>query len=198
MEKQISQENTVAKNARTSSFLRWALTIAIMIVLNLVFNYGIYSFYKPAEYDAFCPASITAQNYTEANLCTENGGQWTEYQTKDSPVVAVSTKPIVAQVEPSGYCNATYTCQKNYETSQNFYNRNVFIVLVILGILALVGSFFFMKYESVAYGFASGGVLSLIIGSVRYWSNMQDIMRLVVLVVCLAILIWLGVKKMKE
>lgn len=190
MENQNSQEKNT--HTHTSSFLRWTLTFAIAIVLNLIFNYGLYSFYKPVEYEAFCPLTLTNQNYTEENLCTQNGGQWNSYtQNKDARQSVVAT-------EPSGFCNVTYTCQKSYEVNQALYNRNVFIVLVVFGIASLVAAFFYFQYATVAYGLALGGLLSLVIGSVRYWSNMQDTIRLIVLVVCLIVLIWVGVKKLKE
>ena len=50
----------------------------------------------------------------------------------------------------------------------------------------------------VSLGFSLGGVLALIIGAIRYWSNMQDVLRVVVLAVALAALVWIGIKKIKE
>ena len=42
------------------------------------------------------------------------------------------------------------------------------------------------------------GVLGRIISSVRYWSNLQDVYRFLLLVVALATMIWLGCKKIKS
>ena len=39
------------------------------------------------------------------------------------------------------------------------------------------------------------GVLGLVISSMRYWSHLQDVYRFTLLGVALAILIWVGYKK---
>jgi hypothetical protein len=98
----------------------------------------------------------------------------------------------------SGYCNQEFTCQQKFEDANKVYNRNVFIVFTVVGIAALAASVFAGAAEAVALGLSFGGVLSLIIGSVRYWSDMEDILRVVILGVALAALIWTAYKKFKD
>jgi hypothetical protein len=78
------------------------------------------------------------------------------------------------------------------------YDRNVFIVLVITGTALLIGGVFLTTAEAVALGFSFAGVLSLIIGTIRYWSSMDERLRVVVLGCALVALVWLGVKKFKD
>jgi predicted membrane metal-binding protein len=78
------------------------------------------------------------------------------------------------------------------------YNRNVFVTLVILGVLSLVAGFFIRKSASVSLGLSLGGVLALVVASVRYWSDMNDYLRVAVLAVALVILVILGIKKIKD
>ncbi len=128
-------------------------------------------------------------------MCTEAGGSWSE----NTYPVAPDKSGVSNPVQVNGYCNATYTCGNNFNDAEGMYNRNVFIMLIILGILSLVlGAYATHLSSVVSLGFSFGGVLSLIIGSMRYWSNMQDVLRVVVLAVALAALVWIGIKKIKE
>jgi hypothetical protein len=70
--------------------------------------------------------------------------------------------------------------------------------MIIVGTLLLVGSIFLVGVEAVSLGFSFGGILSFIVGTVRYWSNMDERLRVVVLGIALAALVWVGIKKFKE
>ena len=180
---------------KTARFVKWALIVAIVVVLNLFLNYAISLVYKTPTFDGFCPASITNQTYTDAGMCTKAGGQWTE----TTMPVPTDKSGVSNPVTVSGYCNATYSCSQNFDKAQSVYNRNVFIVLVILGIAAIAfGAYMTHLSSVVSLGFSFGGVLALLIGSIRYWSDMQDVLRVVVLAVALAALVWIGIKKIKE
>jgi hypothetical protein len=78
------------------------------------------------------------------------------------------------------------------------YNRNVFVALVILGVISLIAGFFIRRSAAVSLGLSLGGVLALVVASVRYWSDMNDYLRLGVLAVALVLLVYLGIKKVKE
>jgi hypothetical protein len=72
------------------------------------------------------------------------------------------------------------------------------VALVILGVLSLITGFFIRKSAAVSLGLSLGGVLALVVGSVRYWSDMNDYLRVAVLAVALVILVVIGVKKVKD
>ena len=98
----------------------------------------------------------------------------------------------------TGWCNLQYTCSNNFNDATRIYNRNAFIVLVLLGIMAIIASFFVIGTEAVSLGLSLGGVVSTIVGSVQYWSDMDDKLRFGVLLVGFIVLIWLGIKKVRE
>ena len=98
----------------------------------------------------------------------------------------------------SSYCNATYTCQKQYEEAMKIYNRNVFVIFVIAGILLLAGSVWRPLAGVISLAFSFGGVLAFLIGATRYWSDMDDVLRVLILGAALASLISLVWKKFKE
>jgi hypothetical protein len=181
--------------AKSNWAIKWALILGITIVLNLFFSYGISLIYKTPTFEGFCPIEVTSQTYTDKVMCTKAGGQWTE-NTYPAPI---DKSGVTNPVQVNGYCNATYTCSQHFDTAQSLYNRNVFIILVILGILSLAfGAFIAARSSVVSLGFSLGGVVALIIGAIRYWSNMQDVLRVVVLAVALAALVWIGIKKIQE
>jgi hypothetical protein len=49
--------------------------------------------------------------------------------------------------------------------------------------------------EVLALAFSWGGVLSLFIASLRYWSDANNILKVIILAIALGSLIWTAVKK---
>jgi hypothetical protein len=195
---------------RPNKILKWLLILGIVIVLNLFFVYGIKVLYHEPTFDNFCPVNQVTQSPATQAECVAVGGGWTNYstpvqyvpvQSTTEAVPAVTpqktTSPIIA-TQPAGYCDVNFTCQKNFTTAESVYNRNVFVALVILGVLSLVAGFFISGSAAVSLGLSLGGVLALIVGSVRYWSDMNDYLRVAVLAVALVVLIAIGVKKVRD
>ncbi len=193
------------------NFKKVILAFSIMVVLNIFFNMGISAFYKQPKWEDFC-SKINA-NYLSKNSCESVGGFWVpntvsyDYKGVDQ---AAPTKPIAVApctitngvtscpIDQGYHCDVSVEqnkCQAAYTDKINIYNRNVFIVLIVLGIASVIGGFFFERSGAVSLGLSLGGVLSLLIGTIRYWSSMQEFFRFAVSGVALAALIWLGVKK---
>ena len=176
--------------------MKWILVLAILIVLNLLFAYSIQVFYPEPNYQDYCPvAQVTIQPKTQEE-CIAKGGGWTDFQN-------APTKPIPARLDEygnpilTGSCDINFTCNKKLEADRDIYQRNVFVARVILGMLALIVGFAVAQYEAVSLGLSLGGVLSLFIATVAYWSKLGQYFQVIVLAIALAALIWLGVKKMK-
>jgi len=189
--------NTQGHTGRKSGFGKWAVIIAIVIVLNLFFNYAISLVYKAPSFDQYMPTSQVVEPITNKEDCLKVGGQWTDpdtrYQTS-VPEPAQLTKPAPAAV---GYCDPNYTKQMQFTAAQKTYDRTVFIMLVILGVISLVlGAVFANAILSLA--FLWGGVLSLIIASMRYWSDADNLLKVIILAVALGALIWIAVKKLSK
>jgi hypothetical protein len=172
---------------RNLTWKRVSLTLAIVVVLNLFFNVGVRTFYPGPKHEDYCPASIFEKSYDTRDACVAAGGAW-----RAEPVRVVDEKRI------TGYCDAGAACQKEYEEVQSVYNRNVFIVLLVAGTLSLVIGMFLQSSLSVANGLLYGGVLSYVIATIRFWSNMDDYVRFVILGIVLAFLIALGIKKLRD
>lgn len=178
------------QSPNTSKALVWTIAMAVVIVVNLLFYYAIAMVYAEPKYNDFCPVVTTS--YLDAESCVKNGGQWSNYQ--------MSPKEITVAIEkqqPTGWCDANFTCNESYNQEHSIYNRNVFIILIALSLVVLgIGAF--VALPALSLGFSWAGVLSLIIASVRYWSDADNWMRVLILVVALGLLVWLAIKKFRK
>lgn len=176
----------MAKNKIRGGFPVKNVLIALAIALISVFfvAYATQSFYPSPDYERYCNYSNQVDYLTKSS-CEENGGQWNPY---------IGEKPIGEN--RTGYCYANYQCEKDYREDSEAYERNVFFVNMILGLLIVVLSFI-LTFETVSNGFMSGGVLLLFYGSVRYWGNLSNSLRTIMLGIVLVVLVWVAYKKLK-
>lgn len=94
-------------------------------------------------------------------------------------------------------CGEEYQeCTEDAEDARNSYKLKVFIIMVVIGIAAITGSFF-IGVDAVSTGIMGGGLLTIFVGAIQNWGNFQDWMKFIILGVVLFILVWLGYKKLK-
>lgn len=174
---------------KQSNFVKVSIIIAIVIVMNLFFNYAVSLVYKEPVMDSFIKPTQVLEAITTKDKCVSVGGQWSEnvYPSIDAK----------GKTEVQGYCNENYTKQLNYDAARKIYEKKVFITLIILGIISLISGGF-VTISVLAVAFAWGGVLSLIVASVRYWSQADNLAKVVILALALGILIWLAIKKFNK
>lgn len=178
-----------------SRFLKWVLIAAIIIVLNLFFVFSVQLVYKSPTYEQFCPQEQVHIVPEIKDECVAIGGQWNEgnFIQKGLPQPARLEPPVIKE-ERQGYCNESFTCSKNFDDARKMHERNFFVALVALGTATLIAGLLLRMFEVVAASFSAGGVLTLIIASVRYWSEMDEYLRVIVLGIALAALIFVGVR----
>lgn len=192
------------------------LGIAIVMVLTFFFGYGIDTFYKDPKYEDFC-GEREFKNYEAKEECEANNGKWTGYgEERPIPMKPVEVSQYsctsVSENEDGtlnincesknaersgGYCEIDFYCRKDYNNARQVYNRNVFVISVIFGLIAIVVGTY-LKITSVSAGIMGGGVLIIIYGSLRYWADMNEYFRFGILAITLAVLIWIGYKKFKK
>ncbi len=182
-------ESSIA-TSRTPRFVRWALTLGIVVVLNLFFAV-ILSIALPApDYNAYCP-SATAPTPQNAADCDSAGGTWTEYPT---PAPAGATKPVA----PSGYCDLTAKCQVPFQNAVDAHALYAFVAMMVFGIASLFVGFLPLGSSAVANGLSYGGVVALVIGSASYWGTAGNWLRLIIAAIALGALMYVGVKKFRD
>lgn len=158
-----------------STVAKWALVIGIVIVMNLFFNYALSLVYKAPDYSAYFPQTQVVPTLNTEQDCLAVGGQWNNEK-------------------PNGYCNPDFTKQKQFDAAQKHYNRIIFIALVVLGVVSLICGMLLVN-TALSLALSWGGVLSLIIASMRYWSDANNLLKVGILAVALIGLIWTAVKK---
>ena len=67
---------------------------------------------------------------------------------------------------------------------------------MVISVTVLVAGII-LKAEAISLGFSMAGVLGLIISSMSHWNHLQDVYRFLLLGVALAVLVWVGYKKIK-
>lgn len=174
----------------TSRVLKWSLIFGIVIVLNMFFSYTLSLVYHEPQYNNYCPVSNEVAPVSTKAECFATGGQW---NANNYPTPAGVTTPA-----PAGYCNVDFTCGNDFNTAQSNYDRNVFIALVVLGAITVALGNFLRGNELLGQALSLSGVLSFIIASMRYWSYAGQWLKVVILAIALAILIWVAIKKFKD
>lgn len=170
-------------------FVRWALLIAIVIVLNVFFFVFQQNIFPSPKYDAYCPQP-TQKARTE-KACTAQNGVWNAYPSEPSNVT--QSKSSI-----TGYCNYYATCQPKYEQARSTQHLYAFVLLMTLGIIALIIGFIPIGSYIVSSGLSYGGVLALLIASMQYWSDAGSLLRLSISAIALIILLYVGMRNFKD
>ena len=157
------------------------LALVIAIVFASLVGYAIEVFDESPDWQDFCGKVRAPKVIGE--------GEDRIVETQESCEADVGAKCM------NGYCNYNYQCEMDYETAEDKHSLTVFLVAVPAGLIALfVGVV--LGLPSVSSGLMLGGVFSIFYGTVRYWDNFSDVVRVVILAIALALLIWLGYKKL--
>lgn len=179
-----------------SKVLKWSLIVGIVIIINMFFNYALSLAYKNPLYEAYCPTQQVNEVIDTQKACVEKGGQW---NANNQNIGVKGASPYIDNiVVPAGYCNTQFTCQNNYNVAQKIYDRNVFITLVILGAICVALGSFLKSNLLIGMALSLAGVLSFIIASMRYWTSADDLIKVIILAIALAILIGVAIKKFKD
>lgn len=151
--------------------------IAVFVLTLFVSIYGVDTIYDKPEYEDFCPNSYWDVPEMNESVCFDNGGKWQNYERK------------VPDGEP-GYCDRDYMCREAYELKQERYSMNLFLVSVPLGILILIGGFYFFSLEAIGLGIMAGGVGTMLRGVGTYWRYSEDWLRFLISLVGLVVVIY--------
>ena len=182
------------------------ISIAIIFVLFVVF--GIKAFYKEPKYEDFCKRGVlidivyskeyqgrypypTGFKEPIANVCTKAITDYDKFR-KDC---AEKETDVVYEFDDKGcqVAKECTSCNVGFDNARNIYFRNVFIISSIVGIIVvIIGAV--LSLTSVSAGLFGGGVLTIIYGTMNYWSELADWARFIILGIALAVLIYLGYK----
>jgi hypothetical protein len=159
-------------------FVRWALALGIVVVLNIFFGVLVALALPAPDYNAYC-SNAAAPAAMDAQSCDTQGGVWTENA-------------------PGGYCDMTAKCQPLYQAASDKHDLYAFILMIGLGVLALIAGFAPIGSSIVSSGLSYGGVLALVIASAEYWGTAGEWLRFAIALIALAALLYIGWKRFKD
>ncbi|HLC71983.1 MAG TPA: hypothetical protein VJH37_00205 [Candidatus Nanoarchaeia archaeon] len=144
-------------------------------------------YYELKPYPAAYPQECSLYNLTtqEQHLINEC------FDAKGMPDYNLDEKGCQTSFKECNYC------QRDFDQALQKYNRNVFYIVTPLGLLAIIFGLF-IGLEVVGSGMMFGGILLMAYGTMRYFSNMSKIMRVVVIGVELLLLIIISIKKLRK
>ncbi len=163
------------------------IAITIAIIFALFVGYGIEVFDPSLDREDFCPDSLYEIDNEEECLAAD--GNW----GISSPEPRV---PVKGDIEGNKFCSPAKECYDAYDLERTRHDKNVFIVSIIIGLIAIfIGVI--LKKDPVSTGILSGGILLIIYGTIRYWEHANDTLKFILLGIVLVVLIWIGYKKLK-
>ncbi len=170
-----------------SKIAQVSLVVAIVIIFNMFTSYTISLVYPAPVYQPITTDAQFVEQYTTAEECISVGGQWTEQ-------MPIPTKTDSNENAMLGYCDPEYTARMTYEADRASYEQVVFIVLVGIGAMVIVAAFVY-THAILTPAFAWAGVLSFLIASMRYWSEAQTWLKVLILALALSALVVTALKK---
>ena len=173
------------KNSINMDIKQKLIAIAIAIVLVLFITIGIDTFYKAPENNCYNEIVIKPVNPNIDRNCE---------------VFSEPNRTKCYLDQQAYYTNQSIIQQKCYEVFQpieSLYKRNVFIILTIIGVLTVIIGFLLKEMQALSLGLMIGGLVNIVVGIIRYWTNMNEYLRFIILGILLIILIWISYKKLK-
>ena len=138
---------------------------------------------KPYPPTQECPGyNLTVQERTLIDQC---------FDAKGMPDYNLDEKGCQTSFKECNYC------QRDFDQALQKYNRNVFYIVTPLGLIAIILGLF-IGLEVVGSGMMFGGILLMAYGTMRYFSNMSKLMRVVVIGIELVLLIIISIKKLRK
>ena len=91
------------------------------------------------------------------------------------------------------YCEL---CVRDYQDANSNYNKNIFYISAILGLIAIIVGLYLPKnLDPISSGLIFAGILILAQGTIRVFGSLGKVPRVIILGIELALIIWIGYKK---
>ncbi len=166
--------------------------ILLMLVVAVLFSIFAYSlgnaFIENPKYNDFCQDQYLEKPPMQPHNCTD----------VEPPRCYGNLKPIIGK----DGCIESYACDnclKGFDTAKEKFNLTIFLFMSILGVLAVVlGLTIHSKSKTRTWllnGFLLGGLISIFFGTVIYFGNAPRWLRPIIMLVELAIVIIVAIKK---
>lgn len=167
-------------------FVRWAVLLGIVVLMNVFAFISISYIYPEPEYDQFCEMQNRPLIENEEQ-CSLEGGKWNAHQSLDPQTG-----------KQAGYCDLEYECRMEYQDAQTNHAQNSFIALLIIGAVAILAGMFLKGSSIVAAGLSYGGVALLIVAGARFLGDLDQLIQIIAVGIAFVLLIALAYRKFKD
>jgi predicted membrane channel-forming protein YqfA (hemolysin III family) len=137
--------------------------------------------FYPMDTKALNCSGVSASNQQITECQAQNGLMTPVYDSKGCPEAYV--------------CN---TCQLAYDEAHREFRLTGFIVMGIMGVLAILSGLYFKPssqvLEWIMSGFLIGGVISVFIGTAMYFSDINRFARPIVLLLEIGLIVLIAIK----
>lgn len=174
------------------------LGIGIFIVFMFLLHNGIRAFYKSSPmYDDFCNSINSNYPREPKPLPLGQSCTFTEqlrneeqscYSQKGQPVYNYDQYGCQISVKE---CDL---CQLQYDEARNDYNKVVFIIAIIVGIITLIIGYTILSVEPVGSALMASGIGAIVYGTIVNWENLGNFGRFLLLLVAFLLLVWIALK----
>jgi hypothetical protein len=178
------------------------LGIGIFIVFMFLLHNGIRAFYKAPIYDDFCKSGDLMPYYPDkaipaiAGNCTYTlqirNQEQICYNNQGQPIYNYDDYGCTISVKECNYCNKYYT------DAMDNYNRGVFVIALIIGIIVLLIGYLILSVEPVGSSLMASGIGAIIYGTMSNWENLGNLGRFLLLLLALFLLIWIALRLNKN
>jgi len=179
-----------------------AMVVALALLSAFFVGLLVDALYVEPTYDEFCKPSerpypekaypVNPPNCPPSNLTAQEQQLILQCQDdKGTPDYYVNDQGCATGFKECNYCT------RDFNTALATYNRNVFFIVTPLGLLAIIVGLF-ISLEVVGSGAMFGGILLMAYGTMRYFSDMSKLMRVVVIGIELLLLIIISIKKLRK
>jgi len=172
------------------------LAIGIAVIFAVFVSYALYVIYEPPkDYSYGSNACYKIYNCEQQIIDCQRQFNYSDYQ--DCYLNVTQSTQYKTCQELYSKCNEEF--QK--KTPQYIYSRNSFYILIAIGIIAIITGILLTGLEGIGSGLMGGGILVVLWSlfyTYQYWSILNKYIKLIALGVVLAILIYLGYKKLEN
>lgn len=173
------------------------LGVGVGVLTALFIGFLIEAIYTSPKYEDYC---FNQYGMPEAKL---NTGALCDfpYDQEMRTECAKNQGNIMQDYDEEGCVSREWCdyCHRDYQNENKKYNRNLFYITAPIGLLLIIlGLYLPLSIDAIAGGMLLGGILTMIQITTRVFGNIGKWPRVILLGLELALVIWIGIKKVHE
>lgn len=176
---------------------RIAMVLAVTVLLPLFVGLFVDAAYAEPKYEKYCNDSFYGEKYSYPATAVSANCSYVNNPAQDKCYRDGGIARFNYTSDGCSYYESCDMCSKEFNTAQQTYNRNIFFILLPVGLaVVIIGIFLLVDYIGAGLMFA--GLIIMFYATFRYFSDMSKVLRALVILAELLIILWIGYKKIEE